>query len=108
MSSNFQSIRPGKRVRDPTVTDIRQLKYLPNGKVLYTLDYSDNWLELPCKRAPTPLQQYNIALFKRSPPISDDKFHHLQDLKEVIEKDHHPFYDALSHTNKKDKKLNVN
>lgn len=102
--SNFQSIRPGKRAKDPTVVDIRQIKYLPDGKVFYTLDYSENWHELPHHRSIQALISYNVPLYKNPIPISDEKFKHLQDLKQVIEKDHHPFYDALSHTNKKNKK----
>lgn len=102
--SNFQSIRPGKRARDPTVVDIRQIKYQPDGKVFYTLDYSQNWHELPHQRLAQEIESYKVPLYNKPIPISEEKYKHLQDLKEVIEKDHHPFYDALSHTKKKNKK----
>lgn len=104
LPSNFSSIRPGKRVRDPVVVDIRQLKYSPNGEVLYNLDYTDNWQKLSYKREAQALSSYPI-LYKSQLPISDDKFKHLQELKGVIEVDHHPFYDNLPHQPKKKKLL---
>lgn len=100
MPSNFTSIRPGKRKLDPVVVDIRQLKYLPDGKVLFTLDYSENWQTLDYKREVRALESYK-PLYKTQLPISDDKDNHLQELKAVIEKDHHQFYDTLPHSNKK-------
>lgn len=103
LPSNFSSIRPGKRVRDPVVVDIRQLKYLPNGQVFYTLDYTDNWQIISYKREVQILSSYP-ALYKRQLPISDDKFKHLQELKGVIEVDHHPFYNGLPHQPRKNKK----
>lgn len=103
LPSNFRSIRPGKRVRDPVVVDIRQLKYLPNGEVFYTLDYTDIWQNLPCKRELQSLSSYP-ALHKHQLPISDEKFEHLQQLKGVIEVDHLPFYDNLPHQPKPKKK----
>lgn len=45
LKSNLQSIRPGKPVRDHTVTDISQLKNLHHRKVLYTIDYFKNCFE---------------------------------------------------------------
>lgn len=102
-TTNISSIRPGKRVRDPTVTDLRIIKYLPDGKIYYSLDYSENFKELPTKRCNQPMKSYNVQVYKQPIPISDDKFKHLQDLKSVIEADHHPFYDALPHINKKKK-----
>jgi len=37
MSSNFSSIRPGKKAGDPVVTDVRGFQYRGNGEVLYKL-----------------------------------------------------------------------
>ncbi|KAK4884130.1 hypothetical protein RN001_000401 [Aquatica leii] len=37
LSSILPSLRPGKQVGDPAVTDIRGLKYLPNGEILSLL-----------------------------------------------------------------------
>jgi len=97
LTSNFASIRPGKRSGDPVVTDIRALCYQPTGNVQYKLRHCDEWAELPCRRsalsrAPKPKQLYGTTL-----KISADKFKHLQELKEVIDVHHHGFYDALAH-----------
>lgn len=39
----YTNIRPGYKVDDPTVSDIRSLKYDPEGKITYKLNYSDEW-----------------------------------------------------------------
>lgn len=101
LPSNFDSIRPGKRVRDPVVVDIRQLKYLPNGEVYFTLDYSEEWTVMPRRRENKNMEVYKEQLYTGQLPISDDKFKHLQELKSVMEIDHHAFYDALPHQPKK-------
>lgn len=103
LPSNFDSIRPGKRVRDPVVVDIRQLKYLPNGEVYFTLDYSEEWTVMPRRRENQKMEVYKEQLYKNQLPISDDKYKHLQELKSVMELDHHAFYDALPHQQKKKK-----
>lgn len=99
--SNFTSIRPGKKTGDATVTDIRQLQYTETGDVNYQLDFSGIWQPLPQRR--------NISknvepkkLYTEQLSISESKYRHLQELKVLIDKDHHPFYDSL--TFKADKK----
>lgn len=86
---------PGNRAGDPVVVAIyiRQIKYTTNGDLFYTLDYSENWQTLPHRRRRKNqrINVYNVNLFNRQPPISDDKFAHLQEMKAVIEKEHHPF-----------------
>lgn len=96
LPSNFKSIRPGKKKGDPVVVDVRGLKYLPDGSVLYKLRHTEEWTVLPQRRSvsrepflPTPLYQQSIK-------ITESKHKHLQELKSVVDKDYHPFYDSLS------------
>ena len=39
----YNSIRPGSKPGDPTVTDLRALQYLPNFKNNYKIDFSEEW-----------------------------------------------------------------
>ena len=44
----YQSIRPGSKAGDPTVTDLRVLRYLPDGTIGYKLHHDgDEFLEFP-------------------------------------------------------------
>jgi len=76
------------------VNDIRRLKYCPTGEVFYNTEYNDNWDVLPQRRqnagglVPERLYSQRIA-------ISERKWMDLQELKTVIEKDAHLFYDNL-------------
>ena len=49
---DIRSIRPGSKTSDPTVTDVRQLRYTPDGSISYKLthDINDNFQELPAIR----------------------------------------------------------
>ena len=51
-SQDIRSIRPGNKPSDPTVMDIRQLKYTPDGTIFYKLthDVNDEFQELPAMR----------------------------------------------------------
>lgn len=88
------SIRPGRRTGDPVVTDIRRLRYDITGKILYTLDYSETWTEIPCRFVASSLRNIPILHSGRI-PIDKTKFKQLQELKNVIPNDHHAFYDNL-------------
>lgn len=97
LCGNFESIRPGKKYGESVVTDIRSLQYLPTGEINYRLNYSSEW-SLLVKRTPTPdgeLVPSPTRLYNNRIPISDSKFKQLQELKPVIEKEHHYFYDNL-------------
>ncbi|CAH1106749.1 unnamed protein product [Psylliodes chrysocephalus] len=69
----YDSIRPGNRVNDPKVADISCLKYLPNGNILYKLNYNEAYLPLP-QRSQTinhnyelkPLYQTRLKITKKS------------------------------------------
>lgn len=45
----FNSIRPGNKPFDPTVSQIRALLYLPNGAIKYKLDFNDEYQDYPEK-----------------------------------------------------------
>ena len=94
------SIRPGGRAGDPTVTDLRCMKYT-GAAVQYKLRFSDDWKELPRPRrarqndpasdGPPP------ALYTERRKIKPSKYEHLQQLKFVMPADYHAFYDQLHH-----------
>lgn len=96
-TSNVESIRPGRKVGDPAVTDLRCLLYSPDGSIYYKLKHgTEEYQPLPKGRRyqsitlqdPTPLYSGPIKIRK-------DKYLHLQSLKSVIPIDYHSFYDNL-------------
>ena len=93
----FKSIRPGRKPGDATVTNIRALQYLVNGNINYKLKFSDSWEEVPRPRTfVSDIQQPN-QLYNEKLKIPSTKYKHLQELKSVLNKDHHSFYDNLLH-----------
>ena len=83
---DIASIKPSKTVYHPYVTDIRQLKYSPDGSIQFNRSYCEgNWEKLP----------YEINLLRRTPPpryfgvykITYAKWHVLQDIKMTLPKD---------------------
>lgn len=96
-SQRYKSIRPGRKTADPTVTDLKAIKYKANGNLQVKIDIDANWTELPvrprCMPAITNYPKLHTAPLK----ITKKKFEHLQDLKKVIPKDCHAFYDSLPH-----------
>ncbi|XP_055956576.1 uncharacterized protein LOC130012503 [Patella vulgata] len=95
----YTSIRPGIRTGDPVVTNLRVLKYLPRGEILYKLNYKDEYRFLPRKsKLSSPSQNDEVErLFQEPLKIKCSKYQHLQELKTVIPRDYHAFYDRLSH-----------
>ncbi len=93
----YKSIRPGSKKGDPVVTDLRALKYCPNGTIKYKLQYSDEWSELPQRRQSNKLPNFEDLpqLVPERMPVNYEKWHHLQELKAVLPKDTHSFYDEL-------------
>lgn len=94
----YDSIRPGKTVSDPAVTDLRVLQY-HMGNILYKLDFDTKFQELP--RRPRNINNFSCAtfpkLFPNPLPITERKFKDLQDIKSVIPKDFWSFYDGILH-----------
>lgn len=91
----YSSIRPGKRVGDSTVNDLRALKYCPAGNIQYKLDFDEDWKSLPQRN--NNITGEIKSLYKNSLAIKGDKYNHLQSLKAVIPSDYHGFYDSLNH-----------
>ncbi|VDI01121.1 Hypothetical predicted protein [Mytilus galloprovincialis] len=95
----YSSIRPGNRVGDPVVTNIRVLKYTEDGSIQYKLDFSDQYQDL-ARRSKVGLPSVDDTierLYLSQVPIKKAKYQHLQELKAVIPRDFHPFYDSLPH-----------
>ena len=94
---SYSSIRPGSKPGDPTVNDIRCLRYNPTGIIEFKLNFTDPWSMLPKimskKRETDSVPQLNTNPLK----IKNEKFIHLQQLKKVIPRDFHAFYDSLPH-----------
>ena len=90
------SIRPGRKAEDPTVHDLRGLKYLPNGKIKFKLRLNNDvtWEVLP-QRINTQSEVKWVQMFPNPIPIKKRKFDDLQAMKHVIPKSCHYFYDAL-------------
>ena len=90
------SIRPGRKAEDPTVHDLRGLKYLPNGKIKFKLRLNNDvtWEVLP-QRINTQAEVKWVQMFPNPIPIKKRKFDDLQAMKHVIPKSCHYFYDAL-------------
>ena len=91
----YKSIRPGAKVGDPTVMDLRCIRYMPNGEVSYKINYEDEWKTLLKPRAVQ--REEPIVLYQTKLKIKETKYQHLQQLKTVMPRDYHTFYDNLSH-----------
>lgn len=94
----YTSIRPGRCVGDPVVTEIKALRYLPNCEIQFKLRHTDLWRVLN--------QRFNkkvsFCKFEDLPPlyterrkIKKEKYEHLQILKKGLLEDYHAFYDEL-------------
>lgn len=91
----FSSIRPGNKVGDPQVTDIRCLKYGPDGSIKFKLSYSEKYQLFPRRINQPKVSDSFQQLYDSKLAITKIKYNHLQELKFVIPRDLHPFYDTL-------------
>lgn len=95
----YESIRPGRGAGDRVVVDIRALRYNPCGTIDYKLHFADDFVPLP--RRPKKIISSGSftesvgSLNESRQPITKTKYDHLQELKSVIPKDCHSFYDNL-------------
>lgn len=98
----YTSIRPGYKKGDPTVSDIRCVKYNPDSTIQYKINYDDQWINLPNKNRKE--HNYTIKnLYSEPIKIKEEKFLHLQQLKLVLPKHTWPFYDSVQYTKNKKK-----
>lgn len=98
--SFFKTIRPGRDTGDSKVTDIRALKYTPDGEIFYKLRFPNAWNILPQRKNVhvVPVKWSNLdQLYNEKRPISKRKYEDLQALKATLPRDYHQFYDELRH-----------
>lgn len=93
----YDSIRPGRVAKDPTVVDIRALKYNPEGTIEFKLSFDDDFRLLPRRPRAIQLVTGPPPLYSSPQKIPHSKFQHLQELKNFIPKDCHHFYDSLDY-----------
>lgn len=95
------SIRSGKKAGDPTVTDLRALRYNPDGTIQFKLRHTENWQLLTIrgnKKIPLGILLNDIpTVYKEKLKIKKEKFDHLQALKTTMLSDYHAFYNNLKH-----------
>lgn len=98
----YSTIRPKKEV---TVTDIKALQYATSGVISYKIDFNAaKFEELNVRVKDIDFAKVEYAAMYECPqPISYLKYKHLQELKSVISKDCHSFYNLLSFTIEKKK-----
>ncbi|CAG4985226.1 unnamed protein product [Parnassius apollo] len=60
----FKSIRPGRKPRDPVVTDIKALKYTSSEDIFYKIKFSEPWSTLPQRKNPAVVPKELSALPK--------------------------------------------
>lgn len=94
----LNNIRPGKKAGDPTVHNLRGLRYESEGQVSYKLSLSEDatWEALPQRIQAINNLQWN-AMFQAAHPIKLRKYNDLQSMKPVIPADCHHFFDTLPH-----------
>ncbi len=69
---NYASIRPGKVPGDPCVTDLRALKYSPDGLISYKLRHTEEWRNLPHRKVTSSTNKVvQSSLFPKRLPITD-------------------------------------
>ncbi|KAM3609180.1 uncharacterized protein V6R79_010766 [Siganus canaliculatus] len=89
------NIRPGRKVGDPTVHDLRALQYLADGQIRYKLDFESDWRDLPQRLSMPRDPFYWVPLFPAQLPITVRKFNDLQAMKSVLPRVAHQYYDNL-------------
>jgi len=96
--SYYSTIRPGTKVGDPVVTDIRAIHYSPRGEITIKLMFEEEFMELPRRaRGAGVVGEEPPQLHSGPLPIKRSKFQHLMELKAVIPSDFHAFFDSLPH-----------
>lgn len=96
--NTYSSIRPGSKAGEPTVTNLRVLRYGPDGTIQYKLGFSEEYKDFPRRaKVQNPSVGTVTQLHQNRIPIKASKFKHLQELKSVIPPDYHYFFDSLPH-----------
>lgn len=95
----YDTIRPGKAVGDPTVTDLRVIHYSPSGDIKTKLSFDEEFKALPHRKklaTPPPLSSFP-QLHVEPLRITQLKWKNLQELKVVLPADCHSYYDSLKY-----------
>ena len=93
------TIRPGKKSGDPTVHELRGLRYQSNGNILYKLGYGSNceWEVMPRRIHIPDVPLSWVSIFGGRQPISLRKFNDLQSMKHVLPSHTYHYFDTLPH-----------
>lgn len=88
---------PVKKKGEPKITNIRALKYTPDGNIKVKLNFKKEYFSLPQRK---PTNNKSLSTFqpthKERLKITTKKWKHLQELEEVVPQDCHAFYDQPS------------
>jgi len=88
------SIRPGKMVGDPLVTDLKHIVYTASG-IFYSLTHGTPVRPLPVRRQ-VQMRDSACAKYKHKLPLASAKITDLKDLcKSIIPQQHRSFYESL-------------
>ncbi|CAG5036894.1 unnamed protein product [Parnassius apollo] len=90
----YKSIRPGRKAGDPQVVDIRVIKYNIM-TIEVKLGFDEQLIPLPHRPRLLASEAIYPPLHPNKIPITVTKYNHLQQLKAVLPKDCHNFYDTL-------------
>lgn len=93
----YSSIRPGKSKGDLKVTDLRALKYLPNGEIFYKVAHDQKYELLPQRKNTVNYDLPYDQLYSNRLKISIKKWKDLQEMKSVLPADVHYFHDMIPH-----------
>lgn len=91
----YESIRPGKRTGDPKVTNLRALKYNPDGTIEFKVNFDDEYQLLPVRQMRYVHNVVFPPLHSARLKIKKSKWDHLQELKAHIPSDFHEYYDNI-------------
>lgn len=84
------------------MTDVRCLQYTPDGKILYKLNFDEDFKLLPQPTKDQTISEPRV-LHENRLQVSKSKWKHLQELKEVLPPDSYSFYDNIPHREEPEK-----
>lgn len=83
----YSSIRPGKKIGDPCVIDIRSLKYSSSNTLNYKLCFDDWWKDHPQCQNRSVINMTSGPLYLAPIPLQTRKYRDLLSLQNIIPKD---------------------
>ena len=67
--SYYDSVRPGRKKRDPCVVDVRCFQYLPTGTIQYKLSFDRSFVDLPRRPIKVKKDEYLYNYLKKGFPF---------------------------------------